>query len=159
LGVFNYILMLSVITKNKRAYFDYEILEKYEAGLVLEGQEVKSIKTGHISINGSFVTLKSSECWLIGATVPPYKMAGRLIGYEPGRSRKLLLHRREIDSLIGQTKQKGLTLVPLEVYTKRGKIKLKFGLARGKKKYEKREIIKKRETDKKIHEAMTMYKA
>jgi len=145
---------MPLIAKNKRAFFDYEILEKYEAGLVLEGQEVKSIKTGHISINGSFVTLKSSECWLIGATVPPYKMAGRLIGYEPGRSRKLLLHRREIDSLIGQTKQKGLTLVPMEVYTKRGKIKLKFGLARGKKKYEKRETIKKRDVEKAIRMAM-----
>ncbi len=144
---------MPLIAKNKRAFFDYEILEKYEAGLVLEGQEVKSIKTGHISINGSFVTLKSSECWLIGATVPPYKMAGR-IGYEPGRSRKLLLHRREIDSLIGQTKQKGLTLVPLEVYTKGGKIKLKFGLARGKKKYEKRETIKKRDVEKAIRMAM-----
>ena len=144
---------MPLIAKNKRAFFDYEILEKYEAGLVLEGQEVKSIKTGHISINGSFVTLKSSECWLIGATVPPYKMAGR-IGYEPGRSRKLLLHRREIDSLIGQTKQKGLTLVPLEVYTKGGKIKLKFGLARGKKKYEKREMIKKRDVEKAIRMAM-----
>jgi SsrA-binding protein len=143
-----------ILAKNKRALFDYEILEKYEAGLVLEGHEVKSIKTGHISVNGSFVVMKNGECWLIGATVSPYKMAGRLLGYDPARSRKLLLHRHEIDSLIGKTKQKGLTLVPLEVYTKGGKIKLKFGLARGKKKYEKRETIRKREVEKKIREEM-----
>ena len=145
---------MPTIAKNKRAHFDYEILEEYEAGLVLEGHEVKSIKTGHISINGSFVVVTKGECYLIGATVPPYKMAGPMPGYDQDRSRKLLLHRKEIDSLIGQIKQKGLTLVPLLVYTKGGKIKLKFGLARGKRKYEKRDLIKKRDVDKRIREKM-----
>lgn len=143
-----------VIATNKRAYFEYEILEKFEAGIVLTGQEVKSIKTGHISLAGSYVTMKDNEAWLINAHVPPYKMAGLLPSYEPTRSRKLLLRKRELFSLMGKIKQKGLTLVPLRVYTKKGKIKLEFGLARGKRKYEKRELIKKREIKKKIAELM-----
>lgn len=145
---------MHLITTNKKAYFDYEILETFEAGMVLTGQEVKSIKTGHISLAGSYIVLKDREAWLVNAHVPPYKMAGTLPGYDPTRSRKLLLHKKELNSLIGKIKQKGLTLVPLKVYTKRGKIKLEFGIGRGKRKYEKREIIKKRETEKKIREVL-----
>ncbi len=145
---------MNTITINKKAYFDYEIIESFEAGIVLTGQEVKSIKTGHISLAGSYVIIQNNEAWLLGAHVPPYKMAGPLPGYEPTRSRKLLLKKQEMQALIGKTKQKGLTLIPLKVYTKRGKIKLEFGLARGKRKYEKREVIKKREADKKIREAL-----
>jgi SsrA-binding protein len=145
---------MTIITTNKRAYFDYEILETFEAGIVLTGQEVKSIKTGHISLAGSYVIMRGSEAWLTGAHISPYKMAGPLPGYDPTRSRKLLLHKKELFSLIGKIKQKGLTLAPLKVYTKKGKIKLEFGLARGKKKYEKRETIEKREVDRKIREAM-----
>lgn len=145
---------MNVITTNKRAFFDYEILETFEAGLVLTGQEVKSIKTGHISLAGSYVTMQDNEAWLINAHVPPYKMAGPLPGYEPTRARKLLLHKKELFSLLGKMRQKGLTLVPLKVYTKKGKIKLEFGLVRGKKKYEKRAVLKKREIDKRIREVM-----
>lgn len=145
---------MSVISINKRAGFDYEILERFEAGIVLTGQEVKSIKTGHISLAGAFVTLKGGEVWLTNAHVPPYKMAGAILNYEPERPRKLLLRKSEIASLIGKIKQKGLTLVPIRVYTKGNKIKLEFGIGRGKKKYEKRETIKKREVDRKIREAM-----
>jgi len=145
---------MPVISTNKRAYFDYEILETFEAGIVLAGQEVKSIKTGHISLAGAFVTMKGSEAWLTNSTVPPYKMAGKIFGYEQSRPRKLLLHKKELSSLIGKIKQKGLTLVPLRVYTKGSKVKLEFGIGRGKKKYEKREAIKKREVDRKIRSAM-----
>lgn len=148
------IKVMSVISINKRANFDYEILEKFEAGMVLTGQEVKSIKTGHISLAGAFVTLKGSEAWLTNAHVPPYKMAGQVLDYDPTRPRKLLLRKQELSSLYGKIKQKGLTLVPIRVYTKGNKIKLEFGIGRGKKKYEKRDLIKKREVDKKIREAM-----
>lgn len=145
---------MHIITTNKKAYFDYEILETFEAGIVLEGQEVKSIKTGHISLTGSYVTIKDSEAWLLSAHIPPYKMAGPLPGYEPTKSRKLLLRKQELRTLIGKIKQKGLTLMPLKIYTKRGKIKLEFGLARGKKKYEKREKIKEREIKKRVVELL-----
>ncbi len=145
---------MGVISINKRAAFDYEILERFEAGMVLTGQEVKSIKTGHISLAGAFVTLKGEEAWLTNSTVPPYKMAGKILNYDPTRPRKLLLHKKELSSLIGKIKQKGLTLVPLRVYTKGNKIKLEFGIGRGKKKYEKRETIKKREVERKIREEM-----
>lgn len=146
--------VMPIISINKRANFDYEILLKFEAGMVLTGQEVKSIKTGHISLSGAFVTLKGNEAWLTNAHVPPYKMAGALQNYDPTRPRKLLLRKQELSSLYGTIKQKGLTLVPIRVYTKGNKIKLEFGVGRGKKKYEKRDLIKKREVDKKIREAM-----
>ena len=133
------------IAENKKAYFDYEILETFEAGVVLLGHEVKSIKTGHISLRGAFVVVKNEELFLINANVPPYQPKNTPKDYKPERSRKLLLHKSEIKSLIGKTKQKGLTLAPLKVYTKKGKIKILFGLARGKRKVDKREKIKKRE--------------
>lgn len=137
---------MKIIAKNKRAYFDYEILEKFEAGIVLIGQEVKSIKTGHMGLKGSYVVMdKSKELYLIGANIPPYQPKNAPKDYEPSRSRKLLLKKAEIKYLIGKSKQKGLTLVPLMVYSKRGKIKLQFGIGKGRKKVDKRELIKKRE--------------
>jgi len=139
---------MTVFAQNKKAYFDYEILETFEAGIVLIGQEVKAIKTGHISLKGSYVVLKDDELFLIGANIPPYQPKNAPKDYQPERSRKLLLRKTEIKSLIGKSKQKGLTLVPLKVYTKRGKIKLLFGLAKGKKEIDKREKIKKREFEK-----------
>ncbi len=130
---------------NRQANYEYAILENYEAGLVLTGQEVKSIRHGHISLQGAYVVINNEEAFLINATVPPYQAKNTPAGYEPTHSRKLLLRREEIRSLIGKTQQKGLTLVPLRVYNKSGKIKLGFALARGKKEYDKREKIKKRE--------------
>lgn len=109
------------------------------------GQEVKSIKSGRINLAGSYVVLKDSEIFLIGVNIPPYQPKNVSSDYNPERSRKLLLKKSEIKYLIGKVKQRGLTLVPLKVYTKRGKIKLEFGVARGKKKVDKRELIKKRE--------------
>jgi len=141
---------VKVLSENKKAYFNYSILEKFEAGLVLIGQEVKSIKGGRINLAGSYVVFKDNEPYLIGANVPPYQPKNAPADYNPERSRKLLLKKSEIKYLIGKTKQKGLTLIPLRVYTKKGKIKLEFGIAKGKKKADKREVIKKRETEREM---------
>jgi SsrA-binding protein len=135
---------------NKKAGFDYLFLEKYEAGLVLFGFEVKSIRAGHISLQGAYVIVRGNEAYLLNATVPPYQMKNTPDSYDPVRSRKLLLNKKEIDSLAGATKQKGLTLVPIRVYNKSGKIKLEFALSRGKKSFDKRESIGKRESDRRI---------
>ena len=130
---------------NRKALYDYEILQNFEAGLVLYGHEVKSIKTGHISLQGSYVVIRGFEAYLLNATVAPYQPKNIPADYNLVRSRKLLLRKSEIQSLIGLTKQNGLTLVPLRVYTKKAKIKLEFSLARGKKEFDKREKIKKRD--------------
>src|SRR3989339_133008 len=148
---------------NKRARFDYEILETLEAGLVLYGHEVKSIKPGHISLKNSFVTLKNPagagtpEAYLTSCHVPLYKHAGKMDSYEPTRPRKLLLKKSQIKQLIGKTKEKGLTLVPLKVYNKHRLIKLAFGVGKGKKKIDKRESIKKRETERKLQRFKKQY--
>ena len=133
------------LAKNKKALFDYEILETFDAGLVLIGQEVKSIKNKHISLKGAYVVSKDGEFFLIGATVPPYQPKNAPKDYDQERTRKLLLKKSEINYLIGKSKQRGLTLIPLRVYTKLGRIKLEFGVAKGKKKFDKRETIKKRD--------------
>jgi len=130
---------------NPKAGFDYEILETIEAGIVLQGHEVKSIKTGKVSIKGSYVKILNEEAFLIGAVIPPYQPANTPKNYDPQRSRKLLLSRKEISKLIGNSQSSGLTLVPLKLYDKRGLIKLLVGIARGKKKYDKRETIKKKD--------------
>lgn len=130
---------------NKRGLFDYEILEKFEAGLMLKGFEVKSIRNGHANLRGSFVTIKGGEIYLTNATVSPYQSQNTPTDYDPARPRKLLLREKEINYLIGKVKQKGLTLVPTRIYDKKGYLKLEFGVAKGKKKYDKRESIKKRE--------------
>jgi SsrA-binding protein len=139
---------------NKRAKFDYEILDTYEAGLVLHGYEVKSVKTGHISLKGAFVTIRGEELFLTNANIPLYKHAGAIANYDPTRPRKLLLKKREISHLIGKSRTEGLTLVPIRVYTKRGLLKLEFGIGKGKKRIDKREVIRKREDDRKIQRAL-----
>lgn len=142
---------MKIIATNKRAYFDYEILEIYEAGLELFGHEVKAIKTGHINLGGSFIVIRGEEAWLLNAQIPPYQPKNTPKDYEPDRTRRLLLHKREIKELIGKSSQKGLTLVPLRVYNKRNKLKLEFGIARHKKKEDKREYIKERESKREIN--------
>lgn len=137
-------------TVNPRAYFDYEILETYEAGIELYGFEVRAVKTGHINLAGSFAIIKNDEAWLLNATIPPYQPKNAPQDYDPARSRRLLLHKSEIKELIGKSIQKGLTIVPLKVYTKRNRVKILIGLARHKKKADKREIIKKREIAREI---------
>jgi len=141
---------MKIITENKKAYYKYAILEKFEAGIVLIGQEVKSIKLGRISLRGSYVVFKDNELYLIGAHIPPYQPKNAPPDYNPGRSRKLLLTKSEIKHLIGKSKEKSLTLVSLKVYTRKGKIKIEFAIVKGKKKVDKRELIKKRETEREI---------
>ena len=128
---------------NRRAFHDYEILETFETGLVLTGAEVKSVRGGRISLEGSFVRILGSETYLVNAQIFPYPYA-RPEGYDPKRSRKLLLHKKEILSLKSKMTSGAMTLIPLECYLSHGFIKLKIGLARGKKEYEKREKLKKR---------------
>ena len=138
------------IIENKKVFFDYEILEKFEAGISLIGQEVKSIKLGKISLKGAYVVVKDEEIFLIGCHIPAYQPKNAPLDYNPEKSRKLLLKKSEIKYLIGKTKEKGLTLIPLRVYTKRNLIKLEFGIAKRKKKFDKKETIKKRETEREI---------
>jgi SsrA-binding protein len=145
---------MATLATNKKATFDYELLGRFEAGLVLTGAEVKSIKTGHISLKGSFVTMHGEELFLTNANIPLYPFAKVSGVYEPTRSRKLLVRKSEIRSLIGKLQVKGLTLVPLRVYTKKRLIKLEFALARGKKAHDKRSDIAKKEAKRKIERAI-----
>jgi len=141
---------MTVLAQNKKAYYNYEILEKFEAGVVLAGYEVKSIKLGRVSLGGSYVVFKGEEPFLLNANIPPYQPKNTPKDYDPTRLRKLLLNKDEIKYLIGKSQQKGLTLVPLRMYTKGGKIKLEVGVARGMKKASKKEILKKRDIDREI---------
>lgn len=145
---------MATIATNKKAHFDYSLLEKYEAGLVLTGAETKSIKSGRISLKESFVTIKGSELYLTNANIPHYVFAGKSQNYNPTSPRKLLLKKSEIKSLIGKARTAGLTLIPLRVYTKRRLVKLEFALAKGKKSFDKRSDIAKRETKRKIERAI-----
>jgi SsrA-binding protein len=145
---------MNILAKNRRASYDYELLDHYEAGLVLTGQEVKSAKTGHISLNGSFITRKGTELFLTNSTIPPYKFAGIIKNYDPTGPRKVLLRKSEIKSLVGKMNVEGLTLVPLCVYTKRKLVKLEFAVGRGKKQFDKRSNIQKREAKRKIERAL-----
>jgi SsrA-binding protein len=146
--------IMPVIATNKRAGFDYTLGEHYEAGLVLTGNEVKSVKTGHASLKGSFVTIKGNELYLTNAMIPRYAHAHRDTKHDDSRSRKLLLRKREIRSLIGKSRVEGLTLVPLRLYTKKQLVKLEFAVGKGKKSYDKRSDIGKREAKRKMERAM-----
>ena len=142
------------LAENKKAYFNYEILDRFQAGISLIGQEVKSIKSGRINLAGSFVVLRGEEAYLVGANVPAYQPKNAPRDYDPERSRKLLLRKAEIKKLIGKCKERGLTLVPLRVYAIKGRIKIEFGVAKGRKKIDKRELIRKRETEREIQQAL-----
>jgi SsrA-binding protein len=131
---------------NPRARFDYEILESLEAGVVLRGFEVKSIKTGRVSIKGAYVRIIKGAAWLVGASISPYQAGNVPDDYREQIDRKLLLSKSQIDSLVGLTQSHGITLVPVRLYGKKGLIKLEIGIARGKKKHDKRESIKKKDT-------------
>lgn len=136
---------MKILATNKRAAYDYEILEKIEGGLVLAGYEVKSIKNGHMSLKSAYVTIKDGELFLTNANVSPYQPANMPENYNSTAPRKVLAHKRQIKSLIGKISQRGLTLVPIRVYSKNGFIKLEFALGKGKRRVDKRENIKKRE--------------
>jgi SsrA-binding protein len=139
---------------NKRATFDYELLEKMEGGLALAGHEVKAIKTGHLSLKGAFLTVHDGELYLTNAHIPAYQKANVPPNYDEYRARKVLVRKRELNSLIGKTKQKGLTLVPIRVYSSHRLIKLEFAVGKGKKLMDKREDIKKREANISIRRAL-----
>lgn len=141
---------MAILAENRKARFDYEILETFEAGLVLSGAEVKSARGGRMNLTGSYVNFIGGELHLIGANIAPYQPKNQPPDYDPSQSRKLLLKKSELDYLAGKTQQKGLTLVPIKVYNKGRRIKLELALARGKKEYEKREKIAKREAAREI---------
>ena len=136
--------------RNRKAYYDYEILDKFEAGIVLKGPEIKSIRNSNLSISESRVLINKGEAWLIGCHVAEYKFDSSSDSYDPIRDRKLLLHKNQIDKLGGAKTQKGLTIVPLSVYMKRNYIKVEIALARGKKKFDKRASIKEKDSNRSI---------
>ncbi|MBS1107933.1 MAG: SsrA-binding protein [Deltaproteobacteria bacterium] len=141
-----------LITSNRRAFHDYEILETVEAGIVLVGPEVKSLREGRANLSDSYAVLRRGEAFLVNAHVSPYDKAGR-DNPEPRRERKLLMHRAELSRLGPKLAERGFTLVPLSLYFKAGRAKVELGLARGKKQYDKREALKKREQDREIERA------
>jgi SsrA-binding protein len=141
------------ITVNRRARHDSHIEENFEAGLVLTGSEVKSLRAGKVQLKDSYGRIERGEVWLFNAHISPYAASAQF-GHEPTRSRKLLLNRREIEHLIGKVKERGLTLIPLRMYFKNGRAKVELGLARGKKLYDKREATKEREVKREMDRAM-----
>jgi len=143
---------MPTLALNKRASYDYEFLQKFEGGLVLTGPEVKSVKKGQIQLTGSFITVHNGELWLTNAQVSKYGPAGEQPQYDPRRSRKVLLHKKQIRELIGKSQQGGLTIVPISVYTRGSLVKIEFALARGKKQFEKRDKIKKRDVAREIRQ-------
>ena len=136
--------------ENRKVYFNYEILEKYEAGIEFLGTEVKSVRGGQMSLEGAFVIVRGGEAYLINANIPPYQVKNAPRDYDPLRNRKLLLTKKEISDLASSEKNKNLTIVPISVYNKGRKIKIEIALVKGKKKFDKRETKKKRDADREI---------
>ena len=143
-----------VVASNRRARHDYDILETFESGIALKGSEVKSLRDGKIQLKDSFARVQDGEMWLYGVHISPYAFAHGPNAHDPDRPRKLLLHRGEIDELSGRTQQESLTLVPLSVYFKDGRAKVELGLARGRRQYDKRQAIAKRDADREAARAM-----
>lgn len=141
---------MSVFSENRKVRYDYEILETFEAGIELFGFEVKSIRTGRVNLASSYVVIRGSQAWLLNVDIPPYQPKNAPDDYDSKRTRRLLLKKSEIKNLIGRIHEKGLTLMPLKVYTKNRKIKLEIGLAKSRKKADKRELIKKRDIEREI---------
>ena len=142
-----------VFATNKKAFHDYFILEKFEAGIVLLGTEVKAIREGKLNLKDSYAMVQGGEAFLFNCHISPYSHGNRE-NHDPTRTRKLLLHQKEIRKLIGKTQEKGLTVVPLRVYLKRGKVKIELGIARGKKQIDKRETVRRKEADREAAAAM-----
>lgn len=143
----------TTIAENKKAYHDYFVDDTYEAGISLFGTEVKSVRQGKMNLKDSYVSVKTGEAFLIGAHISPYEK-GNIFNRDPLRSRKLLLHKREISKLIGLTQQEGYTLIPLKVYFKGSYVKVLLGLCRGKKNYDKREAIAERDAKRQMDRAL-----
>ncbi|MCS7203271.1 MAG: SsrA-binding protein SmpB [Thermodesulfovibrio sp.] len=147
---------MKVVCQNKKAYSDYEIEETFEAGIVLTGTEVKSLREGRANLKDSYVIIKDSEAFLLNCHISPYSH-GNIFNHDPIRTRKLLLHKREIERLKGKIQQKGYTLIPLKIYFKGQYAKVEIALVKGRKKYEKRDIIKQREVQREIERALKHY--
>lgn len=143
-----------IISDNRQARYLYEILEVYEAGIELTGTEVKSIRAGKVNLRDGFARIRNGEVLLMNVHISPHQSASQVFNHDPRRTRKLLLHRQEIRKLIGKVEQKGLTLVPLKMYLKRGWIKVDLALAQGKKLYDKREDLKQRQDKREMERAM-----
>jgi len=141
------------IAENRRARHDYHFLDRVEAGLVLNGSEVKSLRQGHAVLQRAYADARNGELWLVGLHIPPYEQAAA-DPHDPDRDRKLLLHRREIGKLGGKASEKGYTIVPLQAYFKNGKVKVEIGLARGKKSHDKRESIKRKDIERDTRQAV-----
>ena len=146
-----------VVTDNRQARFRYEILETYEAGLELKGTEVKSIREGRANLRDGYALIRNGEAWLLNVHISPYESSSLYFNHEPRRTRKLLLHKREIRKLIGKVEQEGLTLVPLKMYLKRGLVKVTLALGKGKKLHDKRETIKRRQDNREMARALKRY--
>ncbi len=145
---------MGTLAINKRASFDYELQEKFEGGLVLSGKEVKSVKAGHVQLSGAFLHISKGELWLKNAFFTPYGPAGTPVEGEANRDRKVLVHKRELKRLIGKKQIDGMTIIPVSLYTKGNLVKLSFAIGKGKKKFEKRDAIKKRDVDRQIRQHM-----
>jgi len=148
---------IKTVVTNRKAYHNYHIGESVEAGIVLTGTEIKSIRAGRVSLGDAYVKPEGGELWLLNAHIARYE-AGSYMSHEPTRPRKLLLHRKQIDSLAGNIQEKGLTLVPLKLYIKDSIAKLEIALAKGKKMYDKREAIARRQTDREIGRAIKRHR-
>lgn len=144
---------IRVVATNRRATHDYHIENRYEAGLVLMGSEIKSIRAGRANLRDGYVSPRDGELWLVNVHIAPYQPAARQ-GHDPRRPRKLLLHRREINRLIGRVQERGYTIIPLRLYLKHGRAKVEIGLARGKRQYDKRATIAKRESRRHIERTL-----
>jgi SsrA-binding protein len=143
-----------VVATNRKAYHDYFIEEKFEAGIVLKGTEVKSLRNGRVNLQDSYASVKEGEVFLHHCHISPYSH-GNIMNHDPIRVRKLLLHKKEINKLLGKTQQKGLTLIPLRIYfSKRGQSKVELGLAKGKKQHDRRESIRTREAGREVERAI-----
>ncbi|NEP85168.1 MAG: SsrA-binding protein SmpB [Okeania sp. SIO3B3] len=148
---------IKIISINKKAKFEYQVIDSYEAGIVLLGTEVKSIRAGHITLKEGYSRVIDDELWLIGAHISEYKQ-GNQFNHEVRRNRKLLLHKKELRKIHSEVKEKGITLVPLKVYLKKGRIKIEIGLCKGKQTHDKRETIKKREQEREINRVTKEYR-
>ena len=145
--------MIKVIARNRKATHDYHVESRYEAGLVLLGSEIKSIRAGGVNLREGYVAPRDGELWLVNVHIAPYKPAARE-GHEPRRPRKLLLSRREINRLISRVQERGYTIIPLSLYLKHGRAKVEIGLAKGKRQYDKRASISERESQRQIERAL-----
>jgi len=148
---------IKLISKNRQAFFLYEILETYEAGISLLGSEVKSIRAGRINLKDGYIFIRNNEALLTNVHISPYQACGSYFNHDPLRTRKLLLHKQEINKLIGKVQEKGLTLVPIKMYFKGSLIKIEIGLGKGKKLHDKRETVKRRDDQREMSRAMKQF--